>query len=152
MSLDIYLYECVTVTCPSCQHVHDLKEREVPFWDTNLTHNLSQMANEAGLYEALWRPDELVNPAEASVLIDAERVHNWTAVAEIRKQFKVRPRARDLIPLLRVGLERLRADPARFQALNPENGWGTYAGFVPWVERYLAQCEAHPGAYVRVTK
>jgi hypothetical protein len=32
----------------------------------------------------------------------------------------------------------------RYRALEPENKWGTYDNFVPWVERYLAACEEYP--------
>jgi hypothetical protein len=89
----------------------------------NITHNLGQMAEAAGLYECLWRPDE----------------HGITAASQ-------------LIPLLRAGLGRLAADRARFEALNPKNGWGDYAGLVDFVSSYLAACEEYPTATVTVSR
>ena len=43
MSLDVYL------TCPCCEET---------VYDANITHNLGKIAKEAGIYQALWRPDE----------------------------------------------------------------------------------------------
>lgn len=90
-------------------------------YSANITHNLNRMADEAGIYQALWRPDE-IGVAKAS----------------------------QLIPLLTEGLAKLRIDPAKFEALNPTNGWGSYSGFVPWVERYLRACEEYPDADVSI--
>lgn len=105
MSLDVYLEEM----------------KPTAVYSANITHNLNRMAEAAGIYQHLWRPDEL-------------------GVKE----------ARELIAPLREGVARLKAEPDRFRALEPENRWGTYEDFVPWVEDYLAACEAHPGAAVRV--
>ena len=88
-------------------------------FDYNITHNLGKMASEAGLYESLWRPDEI-------------------GVT----------RADQLVPLLLPGLALLRAEPDRFKALNPENGWGSYDGLVTFVEQYLQACINHPLASV----
>ena len=107
MSLDVYL----TVTKPT----------EVFEW--NITHNLGQMAREAGIYEALWRPEEI----------------NVTT-------------AEQLVPLLETGLEKLKADPIRFRRFNPENGWGNYEGLVKFVEKYLEACIENPDAEVRVCR
>lgn len=90
-------------------------------FSANITHNLNRMASEAGIYDCLWRPDEI----------------------GITK-------ARELIDPLEKGLALLRSDPARFEAFNPSNGWGSYKGFVPWVERYLQACVLFPDAKVSV--
>jgi len=89
----------------------------------NITHNLSKMANMAGLYEALWRPEEL----------DITHAHQ-------------------LIDILRDGLCLLKDAPVRFKALNPENGWGNYEGLVRFVEDYLKACEENPQAQIRVSR
>lgn len=81
------------------------------------------MAEEAGLYDVCWRPDE----------------HGFKKAA-------------DLIPVLRTGLELLKSDPPRFQKFNPENGWGSYEGFVRWVENYLEACEKDPDADVEISR
>jgi hypothetical protein len=95
--------------------------RPTTVFEANVTHNLNRMAEEAGIYKHLWRPEEIgITKAE------------------------------QLIEPLRVGLALLESEPKRFIAFNPENGWGHYGGFVDWVRKYLAACEADPDAEVMV--
>ncbi|NOG70457.1 hypothetical protein [Roseicella sp. DB1501] len=89
-------------------------------YSANITHNLGQMAAEAGIYVCLWRPEE----------------HDLK-------------RGADLVVPLERGLKILRADPERFKGFNPENGWGSYEGLVQFVEAYLDACRAYPDADVR---
>lgn len=91
------------------------------FYHANITHNLGKMADAAGIYRHLWRPEELG--------------------IEIAWQ---------LIEPLSEGLARLRAHPEQFLPLNPENGWGNYDGLVSFVENYLDACRRAPTASVRV--
>lgn len=107
MSLDVYLTAV----------------RPTTVFDANITHNLTTMADAAGIYPHLWHPEEL----------------------HITK-------AADLIEPLRSGIAKMKADPEKFKALEPENKWGTYDGFVPWLERYLAACEENPDADIRVSR
>lgn len=107
MSLDVYLTKLMPSTV----------------FDGNITHNLGGMADAAGLYMVMWRPEEL----------------NLT-------------RAEQLIPLLEAGLAVLEADPEKFQAMNPENGWGSYEGLVKFTRDYLAACREHPDAQVSVSR
>lgn len=95
----------------------------VQLFSANITHNLNTMADAAGIYKALWRPEE-IGITQAGQLIEP----------------------------LTAGLRLLRADPDRFKALNPPNGWGDYDGFVPWIEAYLAACREHPKAEVWVSR
>ena len=90
-------------------------------YSANITHNLGKMAAEAGIYKHLWRPDEI----------------GVTKAAE-------------LIEPLRDGLAVLRADPERFKALNPENGWGNYDNLVQFVDDYIQACTDNPDADVSV--
>lgn len=107
MSLDVYLTR-VQLTC---------------VYDANITHNLGKMADEAGIYKHLWRPDEIgITKAE------------------------------QLIEPLRVGLALLKSDPERFKKFDAENGWGLYIHFVPFVEKYLQACEKYPDAEVSVSR
>ena len=96
---------------------------EIEYFDANITHNLGAMAREAGIYEACWRPEEI----------------GITKAAQ-------------LVTPLRTGIEQMKADPARFEKLNPSNGWGSYAGFLPWLEKYLAASEEYPDAEVYVSR
>jgi len=98
-----------------------LLRREV--YSRNITHNLGKMAGEAGIYEALWRPEE-------------------TGITK----------AGQLIEPLRDGLKLLRSDPERFKAFNPSNKLGDYDGLVQFVASYLAACEENPEADVSVSR
>lgn len=81
------------------------------------------MAEEAGIYQACWRPEE-IGITKASQLIEP----------------------------LREGIEKMKSDPARFEKHNSPNGWGLYKHFLPWLERYLEACESHPDANVSVSR
>lgn len=92
-------------------------------YSANITHNLGKMADAAGIYEHLWRPDE-IGVTKAGELIDP----------------------------LTEGLARLKSDPAKYEQFNASNGWGLYEHFVPFVERYLTACKQYPNALVRVSR
>jgi hypothetical protein len=92
-------------------------------FSANITHNLGGMASECGLYAPLWCPEE-----------------NGYGRAEA------------LIEPLSKGLDRLLSDRTRFEAFNPENGWGDYDLLVSFTENYLAACRQWPNAEVRVWK
>jgi hypothetical protein len=122
VSLDVYL-ESPEHTSQRCVHCGSTYEIRDELYSANITHNLSGMASEAGIYEALWHPEEI------GAL-----------------------RARDIIHILRAGLRRLKANPERYTKFDAANGWGTYKNFVPWVERYLRACEQLPDAFIRVSR
>lgn len=112
---------------PYCEPVafkepEDVVMDDEVYW-RNITHNLNKMAGAAGIYEACWRPEGI-------------------GVTH----------AKQLIPLLKAGLERLLADPEKFKAFNPKNGWGDYEGLVNFVRDYLARCEQYPEATVSVSR
>lgn len=92
-------------------------------YSANITHNLGRMADEAGVYMAMWRPEE----------------------CEVTY-------AHQLIEPLRSGLDQLRQRPEYFKQFNPENGWGDYDGLVKFTERYLTACENYPQAKVSVSR
>lgn len=97
--------------------------RPTTVFDYNITHNLSEMAEVAGIYRAIWHPED-VGITTANQLI---------------------------APLIE-GLLRLKEDPQFFKRLNPENGWGSYDGLVLFVERYLNACMANPDAKVSASR
>ena len=121
MSLDVALYgeyreeKCM---CPHCDHSHTRNIRE-KLYESNITHNLNTMAEAAGIYYALWRPEAV--------------------------GYK---KARQLIDPLTIGLNLLKSDPERFKIFNAKNGWGAYKDLVLFVEKYLSACEQHPDADV----
>lgn len=92
-------------------------------FDRNITHNLGKMADKAGIYYAMWRPDE----------------KNWKL-------------AKDILTTLEIGLVELQANPAKYKKLNPENGWGSYEGLVDFVEEYVNACRKYPEAVIEVSR
>lgn len=107
MSLDVYLTAV----------------RPTEVYERNITHNLNKMADAAGIYEHLWRPDELGIKTAA-----------------------------ELIAPLSAGLELLRSNEARFRQYDAPNGWGRYEHLVDFVADYLAACQANPDAEVGVSR
>ena len=97
--------------------------RECEIFNQNITHNLGKMAEEAGIYKHLWRPEE---------------IGITTAI--------------DLIQPLKDGVALMEKDPERFKKFNAPNGWGMYENFVPWIKRYIEACELNPGAKVSVSR
>lgn len=58
--------------------------------------------------------------------------------------------AGECAPPLRAAIDLLKAEPERFIAMNPSNGWGSYETLLPALERLLAAFDAMPVATVRV--
>jgi hypothetical protein len=113
MSLDVYL---TSAECPTCGHGGE-------FFSANITHNLGKMADAAGIYKHLWRPEEI----------------------GITK-------AGDLVKPLRKGLTHMVLHPKKYKKLDSLNGWGTYENFIPWITKYLDACEKYPDAIVSVSR
>lgn len=115
MSLDVTLYVNVDT---GGENPHRVK-----LFEANITHNLNMMADEAGCYEALWRPEKVG-------LTNAEQ----------------------LIPILEESYQRLRENPEKFEKFNPDNGWGTYEGLCEFVKNYLEACKENPKALVQADR
>ena len=107
MSLDVFL----------------IATRPTTVFNGGMTHNLARMAAEAGVYQLLWRPEDL-------------------GITH----------AHQLLQPLQEGLLRLVSDPARFQQFDPENGWGAYEELVEFTRQYHAACLLYPDAEVRTRR
>jgi len=111
MSLDVYLKD------PTATYdIDDL-------YQANITHNLGEMADKAGIYKALWRPEEI-----------GAKVAN------------------DIVEILEKGLNDLKTRPEYFKQFDSPNGWGMYEHFVPFVEEYLNACKEYPKAIINVSR
>lgn len=122
MSLDVRL-ETKKKRPVRCDHCwHEYMETET-LYSANITHNLGKMASEAGIYQHLWRPEEL-------------RIKT----------------AKRLIKPLEEGLWRLKSDPEHFKKFNADNGWGLYEHFVPFVEEYLEAIKMYPDSQVTTSR
>lgn len=115
MSLNVFLYIKVDVGAK------DLKR--INLYDSNITHNLTAMAKEAGIYKQLWRPEE----------VGAKY-------------------AKDIVNAVEVALIAMKENPELFRKFDPPNGWGTYEGFIHWVEKYLDACKENPKALIEVNR
>lgn len=129
--------------------------RESYVFEYNITHNLGDMADAAGIYFALWRPHELMDEAkfkELRKLEEEPRRKDWYDQYTKIEDSLPRAHAADLIGPLADGLAMLKNNPEKFKALNPTNGWGDYEGLVKFVEQYLEACKIYPHAEVSVSR
>jgi DNA repair exonuclease SbcCD ATPase subunit len=85
----------------------------------NVTHNLNKMAEVVGLYKILWYPEE-VGITSASQMIEP----------------------------LEKAIKELEANPEKYKAYNPPNGWGDYGIFVSFCRSMLSTCRENPDAVI----
>lgn len=97
--------------------------RPTEVFTANITHNLNEMAGAVGIYQHLWRPDEL----------------------GIKH-------AGELIEPLYNGLLLLQTDPERFKKFDSPIGWGVYENLVVFVDNYLQACVENPDAEITVCR
>lgn len=114
MSLDVSLYFEIDT---------GNKEYSSQVYDENITHNLGKMAEKAGIYEALWRPEE-INCKQA----------------------------KDISGILFEGLKRLKRNPKHYEKFNAENRWGRYEHLVSFVQNYYDACIEFPKAKIRISR
>ena len=88
----------------------------------NITHNLSRMAKEVGLYACLW---------------------GWEAHGK---------QAKEIVADLRQGLNKLKSDPDYYKQFDAPNGWGKYTNLASFVQEVLYYCTQHPDARIRISK
>lgn len=139
MSLDVTLYRNYHVTYDEGKTLEPQREF---LYSSNITHNLNRMADEAGLYEALWRPYMLKTE------IDFGDDHS----TEYKFEEENPSKAHELIAVIEKGLADLKAKPKHYEKFNSSNGWGMYEHFVPFVETYLEALKEFPDADVEVSR
>ena len=85
------------------------------------THNLVPMARACGLYQPVWRADNLLG-----------------------EDFL----ASEVVGRLEHGLKRLVDNEELYKEYNSPNGWGTYEDFVQFLTAYITACHERPDATV----
>ncbi len=140
MSLDVSLIKQYHITYDDGA---TLEARGEEVYSSNITHNLGEMADKAGIYEALWRPYKLKDDYDVPE-------NNHEAEYEFESSNIVF--ASEIIPLLEGGLKDLKARPEYYEQFNSSNGWGLYKNFVPFVEEYLNACRENPNTIVKVDR
>ncbi len=141
MSLDVYLTRKKWISYDGGETLTE-DSPEILF-SANITHNLTEMASEANLYEALWRPYRLVDGYNASE-------GNYDLECEFEEKQTIK--ANQIITIIEKGLEDLKARPNHFKKFDSPNGWGLYIHFVPFVEEYLNACKEYPDSIVNVSR
>lgn len=114
--------EAHTHECPDCWVSHTYKTSETLF-EAKITSNLSAIADAAGLYKALWRPDEI-------------------GVT----------RAWQLIQILDYGLKILVNRKDELKRLEPSNGWGSCEQLIEVVQEYTKACVMFPESTIEVSR
>ena len=89
-------------------------------YETNYTHNVNMMAN------LVLNPDTDTSQTVFEEVFAPKQPSWWVALDGLSGAAGARYLDRII--------EGLRADPPRFRALNPENGWGDYDRFVARLE------------------
>lgn len=59
--------------------------------------------------------------------------------------------ASDALPALQRAVAALEADPAKYEAMNPPNGWGDYQGALDYLRRLRDACAEHPKATIHMS-
>ena len=121
-----------------CDETGDWEEYNEVVYSGNITHNLGDMAEEAGIYEALWRPYRL----------SPHFIKTDDYDYEYEQEKSIRIVASDISGIVREGLKKMKADPEHYKAFDSPNGWGLYEHFVPFIEEYLEALEKYPDAVV----
>ena len=103
-------------------------------FSVNITHNLTEMADKAKIYEALWRPYRIKSTYSKDL----------TREDEFKFEYETDVLAKEIIPFLEKGLKKLKAKPEYYKKFNSFNGWGMYEHFVPFVEKCLNACKENP--------
>ena len=99
-----------------------MENQPVEVYTANITGNLTEMADAAGLFKLLWKPAELGHD-----------------------------KAKDLIDGLERGLKILKGDPAYFKEFNSKNGWGDYEDLLNFVRKYLDACKENPNTKIQIS-
>lgn len=138
MSLDVYLTRKKWVSYDKITYTEESED----IYSANITHNLNEMAERAGIYNALWRPYRLKKDYVAN--------NNYKAECEFEEKQIIK--AGEIVQILQNGLTNLRLRPEYFKKFNSPNGWGRYENFVSFVENYLAACKKYPTAIINVSR
>jgi len=140
MSLDVRLYRNYHVSYDGGKTLEEKKEE---LYSANITHNLNKMADEAGLYEALWRPYKLKKNYD---IIEDDYNNEY----EFENSNPVK--ANEIISIIEKGLKDMKAKPSYYKKFDSLNGWGLYVHFIPFIEEYLEALKKYPNAFVECSR
>jgi hypothetical protein len=55
------------------------------------------------------------------------------------------------LPTLQRAVTAMEADPEKYQAMNPANGWGDYEGALDYLRKLRDACAAYPNATIHIS-
>ena len=140
MSLDVYLNRKIYLSYDKGTTYEE--QHEQLYW-ANITHNLGEMADKAGIYEALWRP-YFLHPDCPKEFANYDEEY---AFEEAHPML-----SKDIIQTLEKGYEDMKSRPEYYKQFDAKNGWGLYIHFLPWVEKYLEACKSYPDAEISTSR
>jgi hypothetical protein len=106
-------------------------------YDFNITHNLTIMAKEAGIYEALWKPYKL---------IPYSNINN----PEDKQEENTIVLAKNIYSVIKTGLIILKNNPEHYKQFDNVNKWGTYDDFIIFINEYLEVLKNNPEYVIKV--
>ena len=112
------LYEKLRAIQEEIEQAEDIYD-DAKLADVNITHNLNKMADAIGLYEVLWKPDEI----------------------GITYAFQ-------MIPFLEKGIKKLKENPEKYKTFNAPNGYGKYEDLVRFCDSVLHWCNKYPDSVI----
>jgi len=104
---------------------------------------------------SIWLTIDTGGPEPACLDLDWNCTSNcgpmWRAAGANLAEFDGKL-AGDCLPILEKAIGEMRANPAKYIAMNPENGWGSYDRLVPALHELADGFSRHPKATVVVSR
>jgi len=75
----------------------------------------------------------------------------WTTALGHRLADLKDTNAGDSLPVLQRAVAAMEANPGKYEAMNPPNGWGDYEGALDYLRRLRDACAAHPKATIWIS-
>jgi hypothetical protein len=96
-------------------------------------------------------------PTRVEITEWANYTHNvtpmWSAAGCYEALYKSAGKpAGEILPALNAAVDDMAANPAKYEALNPKNGWGEYRSALAFLRQFRDACAEHPKALVGVSR
>lgn len=60
--------------------------------------------------------------------------------------------AKEVLPILEEGLQKMRKDPHEYKKYDSPNGWGLYENALPWLAELVADFAEYPDGVIDISK
>lgn len=75
----------------------------------------------------------------------------WTEALGHRLADLNEQNAGNSLPALQRAVADMKADPAKYEAMNPRNGWGNYEGALDYLRNLRDACAVYPNATISIS-